>query len=183
MCQASGEPCALSRHAPSHQASVVGRALVVLLDGSDDSGRRVPRTQGHRSPGAQTWHDDRAKSKAAATTNALVTVNYVLLEQQVERLAQEDTGLRYHHLPRPGGARGGHTASVVISRGSVSQTRSARKPWKPMIPLVRARPTQEASSRWHPGIPTDERDKWGTVRVAISLQGMYGEIQRRDSPS
>ena len=67
-------------------------------------------------------------------------------------------------------------------RGSALQIRSAQKALRPTSPSSRP----ERFTHWPRGVsggripvfPTDERDKWGTVRVGISLQGMYGEIQR-----
>ena len=74
-----------------------------------------------------------------------------------------------------------HIAIAVICRGSVSLIRSAGRPWRP-VSLSSRRGSIHArgiSWRWRFRCSsTGERDKWGTVRVAISLQGMYGEIQR-----
>ena len=74
-----------------------------------------------------------------------------------------------------------HIANVAICRGNGSQIRSAERPWRPASRLSRPGLIPRQGNILEvaiPVFPTGERDKWGTVRVAISLQGMYGEIQR-----
>jgi PAS domain S-box-containing protein len=120
-----------------------------------------------------------ARNLAAVSTTALVTYNYVFLEQQVERLAQEEDVVYVIILDREGRVAAHSTRSDL--QGQHLTDPISRKAWETHGPLI-----QPGVDRHHgnilevaiPVFPGDERDKWGTVRVAISLQGMYGEIQR-----
>jgi PAS domain S-box-containing protein len=120
-----------------------------------------------------------ARNLAAVSTNALVTYNYVLLEQQVERLAQEDDLVDVIILDREGRvaahSRRGDLQGQHLT-DSVSQ-----KARETHDPLIQSRVDPHHGNILEVAIPVfldREREKWGTVRVAISLQGMYGEIQQ-----
>jgi len=120
-----------------------------------------------------------ARNLAAVSTNALLTYNFVLLEQHVGRLAQEEDVVYVIILDREGRvAAHSHRSDL---QGQLLRDPASQKAMEASAPLIqsgvdpRQRNILEVAI---PVFPTDERDKWGTVRVAISLQGMYGEIRR-----
>ena len=120
-----------------------------------------------------------ARNLAAVSTNALVTYNYVLLEQQVGRLAQEDDLVYVIILDREGRVAAHSQRSDL--QGQLLRDLASRKAVETREPLIQSGVDPRQGNIVEvaiPVFPTDERDKWGTVRVAISLQSMYGEIQR-----
>ena len=120
-----------------------------------------------------------ARNLAAVSTNALVTYNYVLLEQQVGRLAQEEDVVYVIILDREGRVAAHSQRSDL--QGQRLTDPVSRKALETREPLIQSGVDPRQGNILEvaiPVFPTDERDKWGTVRVAISLQGMYGEIQR-----
>jgi two-component system sensor histidine kinase AtoS len=120
-----------------------------------------------------------AQNLAAVSTNALVTYNYVLLEQQVGRLAQEDDLVYVIILDREGRVAAHSRRSDL--QGQQLTDPVSRKAWEADEPLIQAVVDPQHGNIIEvaiPVFPSSERDKWGMVRVAISLQGMYGEIQR-----
>jgi PAS domain S-box-containing protein len=120
-----------------------------------------------------------AQNLAAVSTNALVTYNYVLLEQQVGRLAQEDDLVYVIILDREGRVAAHSQRSDL--QGQQLTDPVSRKAWEADERLMQSVVDPQHGNIIEvaiPVFPSSERDKWGTVRVAISLQGMYGEIQR-----
>jgi two-component system sensor histidine kinase AtoS len=120
-----------------------------------------------------------ANNLAAVSTNALLTYNFVLLEQHVDRLAQEEDLVHLIILDRQGRVAA-HSHRSDLQGQSLSDPLS-RKALEATGPLIQAGKDARHGNILAvaiPVFPTDERDKWGTVLVAISLQGMYGEIQR-----
>jgi PAS domain S-box-containing protein len=120
-----------------------------------------------------------AQNLAAVSTNALVTYNYVLLEQQVGRLAREEDVVYVILLDREGRvAAHSQRSDLQGQRLTDPLGQRALETQNPLIqPGVDPRQGNIVEVAI-PVFPTNEPDKWGTVRVAISLQGMYGEIQR-----
>lgn len=120
-----------------------------------------------------------AQNLAAVSTNALVTYNYVLLEQQVGRLAREEDVVYVILLDREGHVAAHSRRSDL--QGQRLTDPISQKAWEADEPLIQAGVDPHLGNIIEvaiPVFPTDQRDKWGMVRVAISLQGMHGEIQR-----
>jgi PAS domain S-box-containing protein len=124
-----------------------------------------------------------ARNLAAVSTNALVTYNYVVLEQQVSRLAQEDDLVYVIILDREGRVAAHSQRSDL--QGQRLTDPVSQKAWQASEPLIQAGLDQKhRQSQGNvievviPVFPTGEPDKWGALRVGISLQGMYGEIHR-----
>jgi PAS domain S-box-containing protein len=124
-----------------------------------------------------------ARNLAAVSTNALLSYNYVLLEQHVGRLAHEEDVVYVIILDREGrvAAHSKHS-ELQGQRLTDPISRKASETNEPLIQAgVDSRTGQNLGNILEvaiPVFPTDEPNKWGTVRVGISLQGMYGEIQR-----
>jgi PAS domain S-box-containing protein len=120
-----------------------------------------------------------ARNLAAVSTNALLTYNFVLLEQHVGRLAQEEDVVYVIILDREGRvAAHSHRSDL---QGQHLRDPASQKAMDASAPLIQSGVDPRQGNILEvaiPVFPTDGRDKWGTVRVAISLQGMYGEIQR-----
>jgi PAS domain S-box-containing protein len=125
-----------------------------------------------------------ASNLAAVSTNALVTFNYVLLEQHVGRLAHEEDLVYVIILDREGRV-------AAHSRQSDLQGQRLTDPinlkaLEANEPLIQAGLDDRRRGQRQgnildvaiPVFPSGEPDKWGTVRVGISLQGMYGEIHQ-----
>src|SRR5262245_52785720 len=120
-----------------------------------------------------------ARNLAAVSTNALVTYNYVLLEQQVGRLAQEEDVIYVVILDREGRvAAHSQRSDLQGQRLSDPLSRKALEAQEPLIQPVVDPLQGNLLEVAIPVFPSSEPDKWGTVRIAISLQGMYKEIQR-----
>ncbi len=120
-----------------------------------------------------------AQNLAAVSSNALVTYNYVLLEQQVGRLAQDDDLVYVIILDREGRvAAHSQRSDLQGQRLTDPISRKALQTTEPLIQAGMGPRKENFLEAAIPVFPGGELDKWGTVRVAISLQGMYGEIQR-----
>jgi PAS domain S-box-containing protein len=120
-----------------------------------------------------------AQNLSAVSTNALVTYNYVLLEQHVGRLAQEDDLVYVIILDREGRVAAHSQRSDL--QGQQLTDPVSQKAWEAYEPLIQSVVDPHQGNILEvaiPVFPSDERDKWGMVRVAISLEGMYREIQR-----
>ena len=77
-----------------------------------------------------------ARNLAAVSTNALVTYNYVLLEQQVGRLAQEEDVVYVIILDREGRVAA-HSQRGDLQGQRLTDTVS-RKAWKADEPLIQS---------------------------------------------
>ena len=124
-----------------------------------------------------------ARNLAALSTNALLTYNYVTLEQHVERLAPEEDVVYVIILDREGrvGAysdrndlQGRHLTDPLAQRAREALEPLIQVGTDPGAPSSRDQIVEVAI----PVYPTDKVDKWGTVRVGVSLRGMRQEIQR-----
>jgi PAS domain S-box-containing protein len=124
-----------------------------------------------------------ARNLAALSANALLTYNFVALEQHVGRLAREDDIAYVIILDREGRVAAHSDRSDLQGQRLVDPLN--QRAWQAMEPLI-----QFGADPHHPGsqgdllevaipvFPAGEGDKWGTVRVGISLRAMYEEIHR-----
>jgi two-component system sensor histidine kinase AtoS len=124
-----------------------------------------------------------ARNLAAVSSNALLSYNYILLEQHVGRLAHEEDVVYVIILDRDGRVAAHSLHSEL--QGQRLTDPISRKALETSEPLIQAGVNAGNGQTLGnildvaiPVFPTDEPGKWGTVRVGISLQGMYGEIQR-----
>jgi PAS domain S-box-containing protein len=124
-----------------------------------------------------------ARNLAAVSSNALLSYNYILLEQHVGRLAQEEDVVYVIILDRDGRVAAHSKHSEL--QGQRLTDPISRKASEASVPLIQAGVNSGTGQNLGnilevaiPVFPTDEPNKWGTVRIGISLQGMYGEIQR-----
>jgi PAS domain S-box-containing protein len=119
------------------------------------------------------------RNLAAVSTNALLTYNFVLLEQHVGHLAQEEDLVYVIILDREGRVAAHSRRSDLQGQHLTDPT--SQKASETSGPLIQYGVDSRQGNILEvaiPVFPTDEPDKWGTVRVGISLQGMYAEIQR-----
>jgi PAS domain S-box-containing protein len=120
-----------------------------------------------------------AQNLAAVSTNALVTYNYVLMEQQVGRLAREEDVVYVILLDREGHVAAHSRRSDL--QGLRLTDPISQKAWEAAEPFIQTRVDPLLGNIIEvaiPVFPTDQHDKWGMVRVGISLQGMSREIQQ-----
>ena len=120
-----------------------------------------------------------ARNLAAVSTNALLTYNFVQLEQHVGRLAQEDDLVYVIILDREGRVAA-HSRRSELQGQYLTDAISQRALEAGDLLIQTGIDARQGNiiEVAIPVFPTAEHDKWGTVRVAISLQGMYGEIRR-----
>jgi PAS domain S-box-containing protein len=115
-----------------------------------------------------------ARNLAAVNMNALVTYNYVQMEQHVGRLAGEEDLLYVIIFDREGRVAAHSQRSDL--QGQYLEDPSSQAALRAMSPLIQVGGSLVEVAI--PVFPTGAPDKWGTVRVGISLKGMYREILR-----
>jgi two-component system sensor histidine kinase AtoS len=119
---------------------------------------------------------------AAVSTNDLLTYNFVALEQAVEHVQQSEEDVRYVIvLDRDGrvAAYSRHDDKVgTFLPGEVHQR--AAHTMVPLIQQIREQPNQAA--HYDIAVPVlirerqEQSEKWGTVRVGLSMTAMSAEI-------
>jgi PAS domain S-box-containing protein len=124
-----------------------------------------------------------ARNLAAVSTNALLTYNFVILEQHVGRIASEEDVVYVIILDREGRVAAHSERSDLQGRRLTDvMTQQALQAREPLIQSGVGRQGLEDRVSFldvsMPVFPADEQDKWGTVRVGVSLEAMYGEIRR-----
>jgi PAS domain S-box-containing protein len=121
-----------------------------------------------------------ARSLAGVSTNALVTYNYVVLEQNAEKAAQEEDLLYViiHDKEDKVAAYSGRSER----QGTLLSDRVSQEALKATSPFVQpdlygpsAMPILDIAI---PVYIRDSREKWGTVRVGLSLDRMARQIRR-----
>jgi two-component system sensor histidine kinase AtoS len=124
-----------------------------------------------------------ARSLAALSTNALLTYNFPTLERHVEGVAREEDVVYAIILDREGKVAAYSDRSDL--QGQHLTDPLALRAQETLEPLIQVGTDPRASRRRDPIVevaipvfPSNEQDKWGTVRVGISLGGMHREIQR-----
>jgi two-component system sensor histidine kinase AtoS len=124
-----------------------------------------------------------ARNLAALSANALLTYDFVTLEQHVGRLAHEDDVVYVIILDREGKVAAHSDRSDLQGQRLIDPLNV--RAWQAQEPLIQVGPDPAeggfAANLLEvamPVYPTGNSDKWGTVRVGISLQGMQREIHR-----
>lgn len=115
---------------------------------------------------------------AAVSTKSLLTYNFVTLEQDVEQIARERDILYAIILDREGhvAAYSGHDDKQgTILPDAVSQ-RAAQAPGLLLQHVAAAPGRVEHYDIAVPVLVSGKPDKWGTVRVGLSLAGMRADI-------
>ncbi len=121
-----------------------------------------------------------AQNLASISTNALLTYNYVALEQNAERVALEEDILYIiiHDKENKVAAYSQHGEKQgIILTDEVSQKAVRTK--EPLIQSthsgVKGAPLLDISI---PVYIKESEEKWGTVRIGLSLERMYEQISR-----
>jgi len=119
-----------------------------------------------------------AQNLASVSTNALLTYNYVVLEQNAERVALEEDILYViiHDKEDKVAAYSQHGEK----QGMVLTDEVSQKAVRTKEPLIQS---TRSGVKWAPlldiSVPVyikESQEKWGTVRVGLSLQKMYEQI-------
>jgi len=119
-----------------------------------------------------------AKNLAAVSANALVTYNYIALEQMAERASQEKDIVYIVICDK-------ENRVAVFTDHDEKQGEILTDPVSQAS--IRADHPMVQSTRWEnrsvldftvPVFIPQSSEKWGTVRVGLSLEEMYGHIQR-----
>jgi two-component system sensor histidine kinase AtoS len=119
-----------------------------------------------------------ARHLAAVSTNALLTYNYVALEQNAERVALEEDVLYViiHDKEDKVAAYSQHGEKQgTILTDEVSQKATRIK--DPLIqPVLYGEKKIRVLDISIPVYIKESREKWGTIRIGLSLEGMSGQI-------
>jgi two-component system sensor histidine kinase AtoS len=119
-----------------------------------------------------------ARHLAAVSTNALLTYNYVILEQNAERVALEEdiVYVIIHDKENKVAAYSEHDEK----QGTVLTDEVSQKALTAKEPLIQSTSYGEKKVRiLDISIPVyikESEDKWGTIRTGLSLERMYGQI-------
>lgn len=115
---------------------------------------------------------------AAVSTNSLLTYNFVALEQSAEKISQDRDVLYAIILDRDGrvAAYSGHDEK----QGTLLQDPVSQRAVQAQATLIqRVDDKQQHPGHYDIAVPVfapGSTDKWGTVRVGLSLQEMHTEI-------
>ena len=121
-----------------------------------------------------------ARHLAAVSTNALLTYNYVVLEQNAERVALEEdiVYVIIHDKENKVAVYSEHDEK----QGTVLTDEVSQKALMAKEPLIQSTSYGEKKGRiLDISIPVyikESEDKWGTIRIGLSLERMYGQILR-----
>lgn len=119
-----------------------------------------------------------ARHLAAVSTNALLTYNYVVLEQNAERVVLEEDVLYViiHDKEDKVAAYTQHDEKQgMILRDEVSQ--KAARARVPLIqPILYGEKEVRALDISIPAYIKESQEKWGTIRIGLSLEGMSSQI-------
>ncbi len=119
-----------------------------------------------------------AQNLASVSTNALLTYNYVVLEQNAERVALEEDILYViiHDKEDKVAAYSQHGEK----QGMILTDEVSQKAMRTKEPLIQS---THSGVRWAPvldiSVPVyikESQEKWGTVRIGLSLERMYQQI-------
>jgi PAS domain S-box-containing protein len=119
-----------------------------------------------------------AQNLASVSTNALLTYNYVVLEQNAERVALEEDILYViiHDKEDKVAAYSQHGEK----QGMVLTDEVSQKAVRTKEPLIQS---THSGVKWAPlldiSVPVyikESQEKWGTVRIGLSLERMYEQI-------
>jgi len=119
-----------------------------------------------------------AQNLASVSTNALLTYNYVVLEQNAERVALEEDILYViiHDKEDKVAAYSQHGEK----QGMVLTDEVSQKAVRTKEPLIQS---TQSGVKWAPlldiSVPVyikESQEKWGTVRIGLSLERMYEQI-------
>ena len=120
-----------------------------------------------------------AQSLASVSTNALLTYNYVVLEQNAEKVAVEEdiVYVIVHDKENKVAAYSQHDEK----QGTVLTDEVSLKAVITKEPLAQSTLSEGKIRYLDISIPVyikESQEKWGTVRVGLSLEGMYEQISR-----
>jgi len=119
-----------------------------------------------------------ARYLAAVSTNALLTYNYIVLEQNAEKVALEEdiVYVIIHDKENKVAAYSEHDEKqgTVLTDEVSQKALMAKEPW------IQSSSYGEKKVRiLDISIPVyikESEDKWGTIRIGLSLERMYGQI-------
>jgi len=119
-----------------------------------------------------------ARNLAAVSTNALLTYNYVVLEQNAERIALEEdiVYVIIHDKESRVAAYSQHDEK----QGMILTDELSQRAVKATEPLIQATYSEEKKAKLLDiSIPVyikESQEKWGTIRIGLSLERMYSQI-------
>ena len=129
---------------------------------------------------ARKWGMAIARNLAAVSTNGLLTYNYVVLQQNGEKVAQEEdiVYVIIHDKENRVALYSGHDEK----QGMVLEDGISRKALETQDPLIQSfhsgetkKPAMDISI---PVYIKESAEKWGTIRMGLSLERMHDQIAR-----
>jgi PAS domain S-box-containing protein len=120
-----------------------------------------------------------AQNLASVSTNSLLTYNYVVLEQNAEKVALEEDILYViiHDKENKVAAYSQHDEK----QGTILIDEVSKKAVAAKEPLVQSTLSEEKTRWLDISIPVyikESPEKWGTIRLGLSLERMYEQILR-----
>lgn len=121
-----------------------------------------------------------ARNLAAVSTNALLTYNYVVLEQNAERVALEEdiVYVIIHDKESKVASYSQHDEK----QGTVLTDEVSRRALSAKTPLIQSTLAEGKKARlFDISVPVyikESGEKWGTIRIGLSLERMYHQIFR-----
>ncbi len=121
-----------------------------------------------------------ARNLAAVSTNALLTYNYVVLEQNAERVALEEDIV--YVIIHDKEARVAAYSQHDERQGMILTDELSQRAVKTTEPLIQANHSEEKKAPLLDiSIPVyikESQEKWGIIRIGLSLERMHGQISR-----
>jgi PAS domain S-box-containing protein len=119
-----------------------------------------------------------AKNSAAVSINALLTYNYIVLEQNAEKVALEEdiVYVIIHDKESRVAAYSQHDEK----QGTILNDQLSQRAVSAKEPLIQTASSGEKKTRiLDISIPVyikESQEKWGTIRIGLSLERMFGQI-------
>jgi len=119
-----------------------------------------------------------AQNLAAVSTNALLTYNYVVLEQNAEKIALEED-IAYVIIHDKEGKVAAYSQHDE-KQGTILNDQLSQRAVSAKEPLIQTASSGEKKTRiLDISIPVyikESQEKWGTIRIGLSLERMFGQI-------
>ncbi|MFB3885877.1 MAG: ATP-binding protein [Thermodesulfobacteriota bacterium] len=121
-----------------------------------------------------------ARNLAAVSTNALLTYNYIVLEQNAEKVALEEDIL--YAIIHDKESRVAAYSQHDEKQGTLLTDELSRRAVNAKEPLIQATPSEEKKAPiLDISIPVfiqESQEKWGVIRIGLSLERMRNQILR-----
>ncbi len=119
-----------------------------------------------------------ARNLAGVSTNALLTYNYVVLEQNAERVALEEDVV--YVIIHDKESRVAAYSEHDEKQGVILTDELSQRAVKAIEPVIQATSSEGKEAQIldisNPVYIKESQEKWGTIRIGLSLERMYSQI-------